>query len=290
VSAAATTVAVPPRPLRWVHGIRTRWAHAWVVAAVVVLLVVLCCVFAPLVAPHSPDAVDLSSINVGPSSAHWLGTDAVGRDLLSRLIYGGRTALLVPLLIALLAGLAGTALALVSAWCGRWVDYVIARLFDVAFSFPGILLAILATAVLGPGIKTMTISLSIAYTPYVGRVLRSEAIRQRRLPYISATSLQGSSGIGVVARHLLPNIAQLVFAQLTLTYAYSFLDAASLSFLGLGIQPPTPDWGQMVSEGEAGLTGGHPQEALFAGAMIMILVVAVTVIGNRMADRAEGQS
>lgn len=257
------------------------------VAGLVVAAVVVCCVLAPWIAPYDPNAVDLAHVYSAPSGAHLLGSDAVGRDLLSRLIYGGRTTLLVPLLVTLGAGIAGTALAMTSAWFGGWVDYLIARCFDVMFSFPGILLAILATAVMGAGLLTMTLALVVAYTPYVGRIVRSEAIRQRNLPYVSAASLQGGSSGGIWIRHLLPNVAPLINAQLTLAYAYSLLDAAALSFLGLGIQPPTPDWGVMVSEGEPGLTGGHPQESLYAGALIVLVVVAVTVIGNRFADRAE---
>lgn len=253
----------------------------------VVTLVVLCCVLAPLIAPYDPNAVDLANVQSGSSASHLLGTDAVGRDLLSRLIYGGRTTLLVPLLVTLGAGIAGTTFAMLAAWFGGWLDYVLARGFDILFAFPGILLAILATAVMGPGLATMTLALVIAYTPYVGRIVRSEAIRQRNLPYISAASLQGGSSVGIWTRHLLPNVAPLINAQLTLAYAYSLLDAAALSFLGLGIQPPTPDWGVMVSEGEPGLTGGHPQESLYAGALIVIVVVAVSLIGNRLANRAE---
>lgn len=257
------------------------------VPALLVVLVVGCCLFAPWLAPYDPNNVDLANVSSGSSAAHLLGTDAVGRDLLSRLIYGGRTTLLVPLLVTLGAGIAGTALALASAWFGGWIDYLIARCFDVLFAFPGILLAILATAVMGPGLSTMAVALVIAYTPYVGRIVRSEAIRQRNLPYISAVSLQGGSSVGIWGRHLLPNVAPILNAQLTLAYAYSLLDAAALSFLGLGIQPPTPDWGVMVSEGEPGLTGGHPQESLYAGVLIVLVVVAISIIGNRLADRAE---
>lgn len=263
--------------------------RALLVASAVLAAIVLCCVLAPLLAPYDPNAVDLAHVYAGPSGAHLLGTDAIGRDLLSRLMYGGRTTLLVPLLVTVGSGLVGTALAMTAAWFGGWVDYVIARGFDVLFAFPGILLAILATAVLGPGLLTMTVALVIAYTPYIGRIVRSEAIRQRNLPYIAAASLQGGSRIGIWTRHLLPNVAPLLNAQLTLAYAYSLLDAAALSFLGLGIQPPTPDWGVMVSDGETGLTGGHPQESLYAGAMIVIVVVAVNVIGSRLADTAEAR-
>lgn len=259
------------------------------IAGTVLAVIVLCCVAAPLIAPYGPNAIDLANVNAGSSGAHLLGTDALGRDLLARLMYGGRTTLLVPLLVTLGAGIAGTALAMTAAWFGGWVDYLIARGFDVLFAFPGILLAILATAVMGPGLATMTVALLIAYTPYIGRIVRSEAIRQRNLPYISAATLQGGSRSGIWIRHLLPNVAPLLYAQLTLAYAYSLLDAAALSFLGLGIQPPTPDWGVMVSEGEAGLTGGHPQESLYAGALIVIAVVAISVIGNRLADRAEAR-
>lgn len=283
--------SVPPPALRrkWATTIARRSVGelGLLIAGAVVAVVVLCCALAPTIAPYDPNSVDLANVNSGVSGAHLLGTDAVGRDLLSRLIYGGRTTLLVPLLVTLGAGVAGTAFALMSAWFGRWLDYAIARGFDILFAFPGILLAILATAVMGPGLTTMTVALVVAYTPYVGRIVRSEAIRQRNLPYVSAASLQGGSSWGIWRRHLLPNVAPIVNAQLTLCYAYSLLDAAALSFLGLGIQPPTPDWGVMVSEGEPGLTSGHPQESLYAGVLIVIVVVAVSMIGNRLADRAE---
>ncbi len=283
--------SVPPPALRrhWATNLARRSIAepGLLLPGIVVALIVLCCALAPWVAPYDPNNVDLANVNSGSSAAHLLGTDAVGRDLLSRLIYGGRTTLLVPLLVTLGAGIAGTAFALTSAWFGGWLDYLIARGFDILFAFPGILLAILATAVMGPGLATMTLALVIAYTPYVGRIVRSEAIRQRNLPYVSAASLQGGSSAGIWTRHLLPNVAPIVNAQLTLAYAYSLLDAAALSFLGLGIQPPTPDWGVMVSEGEPGLTSGHPQESLYAGALIVIVVVAVSIIGNRLADRAE---
>lgn len=284
--------AVPPelaRSRQWTALLGRGGGRAWMVAGALAAAIVGACSLAPWIAPYGPDAVDLAKVSAGPSAAHLLGTDDVGRDLLSRLLFGGRTTLLVPLLVTLGAGVAGTTLALLAAWTRGWIDYAIARAFDIVFAFPGILLAILLTAVLGPGLETMTIALVIAYTPYVGRIIRSEAIRQRNLPYVSAASLQGSSSVGIWARHLLPNVTPLLYAQLTLAYAYSLLDAAALSFLGLGIQPPTPDWGVMVSDGESGLTGGHPGEALYASACIVVFVVCVSVIGNRLADRAESR-
>ncbi len=198
--ALSTLVTVPASvPTRVLQ--RRRWAAllgrgvgahtAWLLAGVVIVGIVVCCALAPWIAPYSPDAVDLANVSAGSSTAHLLGTDGVGRDLLSRLLFGGRSTLLVPLLVTLGAGLAGTSLAMLSAWMGRWVDYVIARAFDIMFAFPSILLAILATAVLGAGLKTMTIALVIAYTPYVGRIIRSEAVRQRNLPYIAAATLAG---------------------------------------------------------------------------------------------------
>ena len=257
------------------------------VSLVLVLGFAAAVLLAPWITPHDPVAVDLAAIDTGPSPAHLLGTDSVGRDVLSRLLEGGRPTLLVPFLVILIAGVVGTTLALIAAWARGSVDYLIGRALDVIFAFPAILLAIMLTAMLGAGTKTMVIALSIAYVPYVGRIVRSEAVRQRSLPYVAAAEMQGQRASRIVLRHVLPNVAPLLLAQLTLCYGYSLIDAATLSYLGLGVQPPTPDWGSMVAEAQAGLVGGRPQVALYSGAVIVVFVVAVTTLGNRLADLVE---
>lgn len=265
-----------------------KWQPAgWKIALGVLVVIALAAVFANVLSPYDPNAVDLGNVYSGPSAQHILGTDNVGRDLLSRLLFGSRSTLLVPLFVALISGAVGCALALIAAWNGGWIDAVIARSFDVIFSFPGILLAILTAALFGPGLVTITIALSISYMPYIGRVVRAEAIRQRGLPYIAAIRLQGGSGLWVVLKHLLPNVTSLILAQLAMVYGYSLIDAATLSFLGFGVQPPDADWGSMIANGAAGLTGGYPQECLFAGLGVVVVVVAVTSLGNWLGERAE---
>jgi peptide/nickel transport system permease protein len=264
---------------------RRRGARSgWVVRIAVVTLGLLAFVAlaAPLLAPHDPTTLDLSHTLAGPSGAHPLGTDASGRDLLSRLMYGARPSLIGPLAVVLLATAASTVLGVAAAWAGGWVDGVIARGLDVVFSFPGILLAILAVALFGRGLGAPVAALAIAYTPYIARVTRAAALRERRQPYIAACELQGLSPLRICGRHLLPNIAPVLLAQSSLAFGYAMVDLAAISFLGFGVQPPTADWGSMVGAGQSSLLKGYPQETLFAGALIAIAVVSVTVLGQRV--------
>jgi peptide/nickel transport system permease protein len=254
---------------------------------VVVLIVV---VAGPLLAPYNPNAVDPTSIGMGPSGAHLLGTDDVGRDLLSRLLVGARPTLIGAAVVIALATLMGTFLAFSAAWSGGAIDWTIARVFDILFAFPGLLLAILATAVFGTGLLGPVIALSIAYTPYIGRVVRSAALRERRLPYIEAASIQGASGYAIAFRHLLPNVAALSLVQATVNFGYAVIDLAAISFLGLGVQPPTADWGEMISEGQQGLLTGQPYEAIWAGCAIVLTVLAVNLLGQRLAARLGSRS
>jgi peptide/nickel transport system permease protein len=244
-------------------------------------------VFAPLIAPQSPTAVDLLHPYASPSAAHLLGTDATGRDLLSRLIWGSRTALLGPLVVVGVATIAGTGLALLGAWNRGPVDTVISRALDIIFAFPGLLLAVLATATLGFGLSAAVIALSISYTPYIARVIRSEAIRQRGLPYIDAGLAQGYPGTRMAFRHLLPNLTALIIGQVTLSFGYAMVDLSAVSYLGLGVQPPTADWGAMVASGQDSILAGYPAESLSAGACIVITVVAFTLVGDALIARAE---
>jgi peptide/nickel transport system permease protein len=221
------------------------------------------------------------------SSAHPLGADVSGRDLLSRLIWGSRTAMLGPLAIVTIATVVGTALALVAAWNRGITDTVISRGLDIVFAFPGLLLAVLATATLGFGLTAAVIALAIAYVPYVARIVRSEALRQRGLPYIEASIAQGFSGVSICLRHLLPNVLPLIIAQVTLSFGYAMIDLSAVSYLGLGVQPPAADWGAMVGGGQSSILEGHPQESLLAGACIVLAVVAFTALGDHLGAVAE---
>ncbi|MBX5440748.1 MAG: ABC transporter permease [Solirubrobacteraceae bacterium] len=257
---------------------------AWICGGIIALAV-LVAILGPLLAPHDPNAADLNDQFVGPVAGHPLGFDAQGRDLLSRLLAGARTSMLGPTAVVVLAMAAGVLAAVTAAWRGGWVDAALGTVMDVLFSFPGILLAILASAVFGPSLWAAVIALSIAYTPYVARVLRSAAVRERAQEYIAAAEVQGASAVAICARHLVPNVAPLIVAQATLLFGYAMVDLAAISFLGLGVQPPQADWGVMVSTGKAGVLQGYPAESLAAGLCIVVVVVAVNLLGERLGER-----
>jgi peptide/nickel transport system permease protein len=255
------------------------------VAALLVLAALgLVMLAAPLLPLHDPGDVDLANSYAPPSADHPLGTDANGRDLLARLVWGSRTALLGPLLVTAVATTVGAALAMAAAWRGGWLDAVTARAFDIGFAFPGILLALVVAAVVGAGLGAAVVALAVAFVPSVGRVTRGSALQQLRLPYVDALRVQGQSPAAICARHLLPNLGALVVAQATLIFGYALVDLAALSYLGLGADPAAPDWGVMVAAGQADILGGRPQQSLCAGALIVVAVAACCVLGERVTD------
>lgn len=268
---------------RWIASLAEATGVAGTIAGVICLLLALVAVFAPLLAPESPNAVDVANVFAGPSAAHLLGTDDVGRDLLSRLIYGTRPSLAGPLLVTVASAAVGTALGVLAAWCRGPVDALISRLFDLLLAFPGIVIAVLAATLFGAGFFAPVIALSIGYIPIIGRVVRAAALTERSLPYVEALRLQGASALSVCARHLVPNLAPLLLVQATVGFGYALLDLAAISYLGLGIQPPAADWGVMVANGQSAIFEGYPQQALYAVAVIIVAVVAVNLLGERLA-------
>lgn len=275
------------RPDRW----RTADAGTIVqVATGVLAVLVLAALLAPLVAPQDPNAVDLRQALDGPSGGHLLGTDGQGRDLLSRLLWGARPSLAGPALVVVAMIAVGTTIAIVAAWAGGLVDDLISRILDVLFAIPGILLAIVAAAVFGPGFLTCVCALTIAYIPYMARLVRGPALRVRSQSYIAAYEIQGFSRLRICTRHVLPAVAPFVLGQAAIAFGYAMTDLAALSFLGLGVQAPTADWGVMVATGQQDILSGSPQESLLAGGSIAIAIVAANVVGQHVATRAEGSA
>ncbi len=264
---------------------RRRLDLIMVVCAAFIVIVVGVALLAPWISPHSPDQLNILHSNEGPTAQHLLGTDELGRDLLSRLIWGARLSLLGPALIVLIETVVGTTLAIASAWLGGWFDTITSRILDILFAFPGLIFAILAVAIFGPGLVAPVIALSIAYVPYDARVLRSVALRERNLPYIQACYVEGLPTRAITLRHLLPNIMPFVLVQATLGFGYALIDLAAISYLGLGVAPPAPEWGLMVSNGQASILTGHPAESLYAGLMIVATVIAFNLLGDRLATR-----
>lgn len=266
---------------------RRRAPSAGLFGGALLVVLVVASLLAPVLTSQDPTATDLSNLYLGPSASHWLGTDSNGRDLLARLLWGGRTALLGPLIVTALSTLLGGMLALMAAWRGGWVDSVISRAFDLLFSFPGLLLAILAAATFGKGLTAAALALAISYAPYMGRIVRGAATRQVALPYVTALRANGFSGMRVMLAHLLPNLRPLILSQAAVLFGYAMIDLAAVSFLGLGVQQPTPDWGLMIAEGLPGILAGHPQEAIFASVMVIIAVSCINLLGERLGDGQE---
>lgn len=244
-------------------------------------------IFGPYLAPHDPDAIDLSYAFANPSLSHLLGTDDLGRDILSRLLVGARTALTAPLAVVLICVAVGTVLAIAAAWIGGWFDTAASRVMDVLFAFPGFILAVLAVAIFGTGLTAPIIALSISYIPLVARVLRTAALREVNLPYADALQVQGASTLSICMRHIVPNLAPLIVVQATVGYGYALLDLAAISYLGLGIQPPQADWGIMIADGQSSIIGGHPQQSLYASLCVVAVVVAANIVGDRLSQRFE---
>lgn len=248
-------------------------------------LLVLAALFGQFVAPYAPDQTDILAAAQGPSPRHLLGTDSLGRDILSRLLAGARLSFAGPAVIVLASSVLGTAIAIFSAWHGGWVDRAVARLLNVMFAVPGILVAVLAAAVFGVGFWAPVLALSLVYIPYVARVVRSAAVRECRLPYVEACRLAGFSAWRICTRHVLRNVAPVVVAQGTLAFGWALMDFGGVSFLGLGVQPPLAEWGVMVSDGRSDLLNGAVTQSVSAGLLIVLAVVSFNVVGERLSAR-----
>ncbi len=260
---------------------------ATTVAVTVLGIIVFMAIFGPMLISTDPNLVELLGSYDQPGATHLLGTDSLGRDIFARLVVGSRTAVLGPLIVVALGTVFGLTFAIVGAWFGGLLDVGVSRLTDLMLAFPGLLLAIVATAVFGVGLLVAAIALSVAYVPYIARIVRSEALRERRLPYIEAAWLRGVPTRVIWFRDLLPALSGVIYAQIVLSFAYATIDVAAVSYLGLGVQPPTADWGTMVANGQKGVVAGYPLEALSAGVCLVMMILSLGVIGDYLADRAE---
>ncbi len=250
-----------------------------VVSGIILLFILVIAVGAPWIAPHDPNAQNLGDSLAPPSATYWLGADKMGRDVFSRLVYGTRPTLAGAVLVVLLSELIGVPLGLISGYYGGKVDQVIMRALDLLLAFPALLLAILIVATFGSGLINAAIALGIVYVPAIARVVRSVTLVQRQQLYVEAARALGYDDRRILFRHISPNVASPIFVQSTIDLAYAILDIAALSFLGLGIQPPEPDWGSMLAEGKTHLLLS-PYVSLASGAAIMITVVAFNLFGD----------
>lgn len=268
-----------------------RLLRAWpaAISLAVLVVVVLLAVFAPFVTDKDPNRGDLRARLQPPSEAFLLGTDEQGRDMLTRVIYGGRIALQVGVLATLLGMVVGTAMGLVSGYYGGWVDALIMRLTDILLAFPYILLVIAIVSILGPDIKNAMIAIGIRIVPEFARLVRSVVLSLRGREYVLAARSIGASNARIILRHILPNCTAPIIVLATLSLAGAILAEASLSFLGLGAQPPDPSWGSMVARGGEYLVT-HPHLSLFPGLAIMIVVYALNIFGDWLRDVLDPQT
>jgi len=245
----------------------------------IVLIVLACAIFGELIAPQSPDAQDLALGVTPPSGDHLLGTDELGRDVLSRVIVGARTAVIGPVLIALGGTLIGLLLGLMAGYAGGWLDTIILRWADLMFALPGHLVAIVVVGVLGGGYGMAIVVLIVLSSPYDTRLMRAATLEQRPRPYVEAARLLGLPGRRVALQHIWPNLVPLVMASGFLGFAYGLLALSALSFLGLGVGPGTADWGRMLAESLV-LIFSNPAGALAPGGLIVLTAASVNLIGD----------
>jgi len=280
--------ATPPHPLVefWFHFRQNTGA---VIGLVVILLLVLVAVFAEVVAPHSPIAQYRDAILVPPvwheggSWTHILGTDDIGRDMLSRVIYGARLSLMIGLIVVTLSLAVGLALGMTAGFFGGVVDIAVMRLMDIVLSLPSLLLAIVVAAILGPGLFNAMLSVSVVVIPHYARLTRAAVLAEMSKDYVVASRVAGAGPLRLMLVDVLPNCMAPLIVQATLGFSTAILDAAALGFLGLGAQPPTPEWGTMLASSLQFLQRA-PWVVTWPGVAILVTVLAFNLLGDGLRD------
>ena len=253
---------------------------------IIVTIILIVAIFGPFFVPYPKDAsgaVHISSRLLPPSAEHWMGTDHVGRDILTRLVIGARTSLLAGTIVIALAVTLGTLLGAVAGFAGGWVETVIMRITDVFLTIPDLILAMAFAAALGPGLLNVMIAVSLVWWPGYARLVRANVISLRNAQFAEAADSLGASRARVLFAHILPNAFPSILVKASIDIGFAILTTASLSFIGLGTQPPTPDWGAMVSEGR-----GYLRESwwypTFPGLAILLTVIAMNLMGDGLRD------
>jgi len=283
VSAAVLPLVVPPQsPARLAL---RRFLHrpVAVVGLVVIVVFVLVAIFAPLLAPYDPIATSWTAIRKAPSFAHWMGTDENGRDVLSRVIYGSRASLMAGVVSVLIAGAIGVPTGLLAGFAEGWIDAVLSRVTDAMLACPFLILAIALAAFLGPNLTNAMIAIGVSTAPRFMRIARAATLDASSNEYVEAARAIGNPGWRVAVRHILPNIVPPVLVQGTLAIAAAIIAEASLSFLGLGQQPPDPSWGSMLNSAQRFLEQA-PWLAVFPGLAIFLVVLSFNLVGDGLRD------
>lgn len=256
---------------------------AAMIGGYIILFYLIVMIAGPLFAPYDPFEIDLMQKLQPPSLEHWMGTDDKGRDVLSRLIYGSRLSLTVGVVSVAIGAFFGIMLGLISGYYGRWADTVIMRIVDILLAFPGILLALAIISALGPSLVNVMIAVGIFSIPTFARIVRGSTLAIKKLEYIDAARTLGANDLKIILVYILPNILSPIIVQATLRLATAILTAAGLSFLGMGAQPPSPEWGAMLSSGRNFLWNA-PHLATFPGLAIALIVMGLNLFGDGLRD------
>jgi peptide/nickel transport system permease protein len=254
--------------------------------AVIVLVTVLAAVFGPWLAPYDPTSQELALRLEGPTGAHWFGLDELGRDIFARVLSGARISLLVGLVVVSVSSAIGIVLGSVAGYFGGRIDEAISRIVDILLAFPGLLLAIALVAVLGPSLTNVVLALSLIGWVGYARLVRGQVLRAREFEFVQAARALGATTPRILARHVIPTTLPAVTVQATLGMGGAILAEAALSFLGLGVQPPTPSWGTMLSYGRGHLLDA-PHLTIFPGIAIAVLVLGFNFLGDGLRDRLD---
>ncbi|MGN7175994.1 nickel transporter permease [Cytobacillus sp. SAFR-174] len=249
----------------------------------IVLIYIILAVLAPLISPYDPYEIDLVNKLQPPSADHIMGTDDKGRDIFSRILYGSQLSLAVGFVSVFIGALFGIVLGIISGYYGGWVDTIIMRFIDVLLAFPGLLLALAIVSALGPSLINVMIAVGVFSIPTFARIVRGSTLSVKKMEYIDAIRVLGASDPKIIFVHILPNIMSPIIVQGTLRLATSILSVAGLSFLGMGAQPPTPEWGAMLSDGRDFLFTA-PHIALFPGIAIALIVLGFNLFGDGLRD------
>jgi peptide/nickel transport system permease protein/oligopeptide transport system permease protein len=281
-TSVATASALPPRAgnRAWAKFRRNRTA---LLGAAIVLLFVVLAVLASLLATHDPFQTSFMTVRKAPSAAFWLGTDDLGRDIYTRMLYGARASLLAGLVSVLIALAAGVPFGLAAGYFGGWIDSVISRVTEALLAIPFLILAIALAAFLGPSLTNAMIAIGVSAAPKFIRLARGQVLAVKNEDYVQGARALGASDLRIILRHVLPNIMPPLIVQATITIATAIIAEASLSFLGLGLQPPNPSWGSMLNTAKNFMTQA-PWMSIFPGSAIFLAVLGFNLLGDGLRD------
>jgi peptide/nickel transport system permease protein len=274
-SAAAVAVAARATPAQWRLLVRKA---TFLAGLAIIVFWIVCAIFGHAIAPYNPLAQQLLSANAGPSGAHWFGTDPLGRDVLSRTIVGARDILIITPLATILGTVLGTALGLAMGYLGGAFDLIAGRIVEAVLALPSFIIAFLFLVAVGPSTGAVIVVIGFVFTPLIARTVRAAVLTERNLDYLAAARLLGEKPARIMFSEILPNVLPAILVEFTVRLGYAVFTVATLSFLGFGVQPPTPDWGADIAADYIGLTAGYWWQVLFPALAIASLIVGVNLI------------